>query len=396
MPQTTRSGGPRRPYRVRTLTRLLAAAVAGLIVLQAGPASAASPTPAPKTTPSAPSTSKPYSPNPGATTNPNDPTQQSQSPGSWWVQPAPKAKDPNYRQYFILEGKPGDTLTDALTISNYTDHSITFDVYGTDGYNTPKDGAFALRDFGFPMAGVGQWIKPAFGSVTIPARTATAVPVTITIPANATPGDHIGGVAGMDTAVEAVQTQGNVRIGIKRVVAARLYLHVDGAAVGGLTVNKLSASAPSPFPAYLSQADGTINATVTNTGDLLQTPTAHITVNGIFGTLLDKTVQMQPIIPGQTVSLSQVWSHVPPFEIASVKVTVTDNTASPPVTASASTSFVAIPWYSLLILLLIIATLTAGRWYLRRRARASGRLRGGRKRSGSMRTRTSVPSKSGS
>ena len=336
---------------LRTVTALLAA------VLLSGPATAfAAPTPSP-------------APPPTPKTAPADPTKDPHNPGSWWVQPAPKTGDANQRQYFILEGKPGQTLQDGLAISNYTDHAITYDVYGADGYNTPVDGQFALREVTFPMTGVGIWIRPLYPSVTVPARTATVIPVAITIPANATPGDHVGGVSGLDTAVESVKQQGNIQVGIKRVVAARLYLHVDGTAVGGLTVTGLHASLPSPFPAYLSDADGSVHATVTNSGNLLQTPKAHVTAKGLFGTMLDKTVQLPQILPGQSIDFSAAWAHVPPFEIGSVKLEVTDDTVQPAVTSSASVSVTVISWYSLLIVALLLGGAIAGLVFRRRRNR---------------------------
>jgi hypothetical protein len=195
--------------------------------------------------------------------------------------------------------------------------------------------------------------------------------VTIAIPADATPGDHVGGVSGLDTAIEAVQTQGDVRLGIKRVVGARVYLHVDGAAVGGLSVSNLRAGTPSPFPAYLADADGAVSATVTNSGNLLQTPKVHFTAKGLFGTLLDHTVQLPQILPGQSVDVGVPWAKVPPFDIGTLRVDVTDDSASPPVTSSATASLTLIPWYSLLALAVIIGGGIAGLRYLRRRRRAA-------------------------
>ena len=109
------------------LKKLFAAAAVGLLALQAGTASAAAPSPTPKPSTTKLSTSKSLAPSPGPS-SPNDPTQTAHDNGSWWVQPAPKPKDPNTRNYFILEGKPGDTLQDGLAISNFTDHAITYDV----------------------------------------------------------------------------------------------------------------------------------------------------------------------------------------------------------------------------------------------------------------------------
>jgi hypothetical protein len=359
------------------LTGVLCAAILSIAPVAAA---AAAPAPSPRPSPS---------PSPSAPKSGGDPTKDPHSPGSWWVQPAPKQGDSNQRQYFILEGKPGQTLQDGLAVSNYTDHAIAYRVYGADGYNTPHDGQFALRDAAFPMTGVGTWIKPAFADITVPARTATVIPITVTIPVDATPGDHVGGVSGLDTAVEAVQQQGNVRVGIKRVVAARLYLHVDGPAVGGLTVSGLRVSAPSPFPAYLSDADGAIQATVTNSGNLVQTPKAHVIGKGLFGTLIDRTVQMPQILPGQSVDFSTVWAKVPPFDVGSVKLEVTDDSADPAVTSSASVSLTLIPWYSVLILALGLGGAVAGLvlWRRKKHPRPLRRTRRSTRRPGRPKTR---------
>jgi hypothetical protein len=290
--------------------------------------------------------------------------------GSWWVQPAPKpGAAADARQYFILEGRPGTTLQDGLAVSNYTDHPITYYVYGADGYNTPRDGQFALRDHGYAMTGVGSWVHTAFPTITVPARTSTVVPISIAIPADASPGDHVGGVSGMDTAVESVQQQGNVRVGIKRVVAARLYVHVDGAAVGGLTVTDLKVAGSSSFPAYVSDSDGTVTARVTNSGNLLESPKAHLHATGIFGTLIDRTVQLPQILPGQSIDFSQAWKNMPPFEIGTLHLDVTDGSASPPVTSTAALTLTLIPWLSLLVLAAVVLALLVMLVFWRRRSR---------------------------
>jgi hypothetical protein len=90
----------------------------------------------------------------------------------------------------------------------------------------------------------------------------------------------------------------------------------------------------------------------------------------LFGTLIDRTVQLPQILPGQSVDFSQAWNDVPPFELGTLRLDVTDGTAAPPVTSAASVSVTMIPWYSLLVLLLLIAALTAGIRYRRRRTRS--------------------------
>ena len=345
----------RRKVRTRAAAVLLAGAVlvGASVGFSSGNArAAATPSPAPP------------SPKPSAPGSSNDAHQN----GSWWVQPAPTpGSTAAVRQYFILEGRPGTTLQDGLAVSNYTDHPITYYVYGADGYNTPRDGQFALRDHGYTMTGVGSWVRTAFPTITVPARTSTVVPISIAIPANASPGDHVGGVSGMDTAVESVQQQGNVQVGIKRVVAARLYVHVDGPAVGGLTVTQLKVTGSASFPAYVSDSDGTVTATVTNSGNLLESPKAHLRATGIFGTLIDRTVQLPQILPGQSIDFSQAWKNMPPFEIGTLHLDVTDDTASPPVTSTEALSLTLIPWLTLLVAALVVLALLVGLLFWRRR-----------------------------
>ena len=171
----------------------------------------------------------------------------------------------------------------------------------------------------------------------------------------------------MDTAVEAVQQQGNVRVGLKRVVAARLYVHVDGPAVGGLTVTDLKVTGSAPFPAYVSDSDGTVTASITNSGNLLESPKAHLDATGIFGTLIDRTVQLPEILPGQSIDFSLRWKNMPPFEIGTLHLDVTDGSASPPVTSTAALSLTLIPWLTLLVVALPVLALLAGFLVWRRR-----------------------------
>lgn len=289
--------------------------------------------------------------------------------GGWWVQPAATPGAADQRQYFVLEGRPGSTLQDGLAITNATDKDLTFDVFGADAYNTPKDGQFALRGYGTAMTGVGSWVRPGFPDVSVPAHTATVVPVTIAIPADATPGDHIGGISARDTRPEGTRQQGDVVVDIMKVVSARLYLHVDGAAVGGLTVTGLRVSAPSPFPAYLGNSSGTIQATITNTGNLLQTPKVRLHATGIFGTLIDRTVPLPQILPGQSYTFTQRWPDVPPLEVGTLHLDLSDDTAAPPVTTSASVSLTMIPWSTLLPLALLATAVVLGARSWRRRRR---------------------------
>lgn len=74
--------------------------------------------------------------------SPTSPVAHAADNGTWSVYPTPsKATDPASRTYFTLTSPPGATLKDHVTISNQSDHPITFKVYGADAYNTPATAA---------------------------------------------------------------------------------------------------------------------------------------------------------------------------------------------------------------------------------------------------------------
>jgi disulfide bond formation protein DsbB len=100
---------------------------------------------------------------------------------------------------------------------------------------------------------------------------------------------------------------------------------------------------------------------------LLESPKAHLHATGIFGTLIDRTVQLPEILPGQSIDFSQVWKNMPPFEIGTLHLDVTDGSASPPVSSTAALSLTLIPWLTLLVVALAVLALLVGLVFWRRR-----------------------------
>ena len=94
-------------------------------------------------------------------------------------------------------------------------------------------------------------------------------------------------------------------------------------------------------------------------------------------------MQLPQILPGQSVDFAQEWKHLPPFEIGTLHLDVTDDSVAPAVTSTASTSLTLIPWLSVLFLVLAgIAAIAAYVFWRRRRnpppVRRPRRVRPGR------------------
>ena len=285
--------------------------------------------------------------------------------GAWSVTPTPgSAASATPRSYFVLEGAPGATLTDKVRIRNYTNRPLTFSLYGADGYNTEQGGFFALRTLERPQIDVGAWIKMPVQQVKVARRTQVDVPITVQIPPNATPGDHVGGIVALNGAVEGTTESGGIDVGIKRAVAARVYLRVSGPTTPALEVRGVTLDHDRGFFPWTGTGKGTVSYTVKNTGNLRLSPESVIALSGFGGRELDtvETAAVVDLLPGQIAKLRADVSGITYADRVSVDVTL----ATPEGVRDVGSQTVwIVPWPLMLIALLLLAG--AAWWWWRRR-----------------------------
>jgi hypothetical protein len=291
--------------------------------------------------------------------------------GAWSVAPKPPSENATApRSYFVLEGDPGTRIKDEVRIQNWTDEPITFNLYGADGYNTAQDGFFALRDQGADMVGVGAWIKPLVSQVTVYGNTQVDVPVAIRIPANATPGDHVGGVVAMNTAVEkSGEGSESFDVGVQRAVGARVYLRVSGPVTPAVEVTDVELTHDRGFLPWSGKGQGTVTWTLENTGNVRLSPAALVRLSGLTGEVwASDERELSEVLPGQQVALSESIADVPAFG----RVTATVEITAPDVEARGAATVWLVPWPGVLLVLLVLAGLTW--WWRRRRGVLARRL----------------------
>lgn len=291
--------------------------------------------------------------------------------GRWSVFPAPAAgkkdKSPTAqeRSFFTLEGAPGTVLKDKVSVSNLSAGPMTFTLYGADAYNTPRDGGFAVRGTDEKMTGLGAWVTLARSTIRIPARTRADIPFTITIPQGATPGDHPGAIVALDTQVD--KAKGDVAVGVRRAVGARVYLKVSGPTLPSLSVEHIAVSHGQPLIPGTGDSTATIRYTLVNRGNVTLTPRVAFTAKGLFGrTLLDRAARTLPLelLPGQSVELTEKWTGAPQLDRVTFRVHATSPRGN--LSESGSATFVAVAWLPLGVVLLLLAGLG---WWLTRRTR---------------------------
>src|SRR5262249_4671878 len=229
---------PGPPRRAALAATWLLAVPAVALALASGPAPSAAAAPV-----SAPGAASPLGAS-RATLPLGAPRAAAPGPQRFGVQPAGPAK-PDARSRFTYSVTPGATLVDHLAVRNYSAGPLRLKVYASDAFNTP-DGGFDLLTAGKRSTGVGAWVVSDVAQVVVPSKGTAIVPFQLSVPANATPGDHIGGIV---AALRTIRNAGNgKKVTIEDRVGARIYLRVAGALHGALRVEDLRAG-----------YDGTVN-----------------------------------------------------------------------------------------------------------------------------------------
>jgi hypothetical protein len=297
---------------------------------------------------------------------------------SWALTPA--GTDPNQpgnRPAFSYDLAPGGTQDDALTVWNYGDDQMTFRVYATDAYNTSVGGFDLLTDKQKPKD-VGSWITIQQNNLTLPPHSKATLNLEVSVPANATPGDHTAGIVAAST-TPGINAEGK-HIILDRRVGSRVYLRVAGPTNPALSVENLS----SDYHPSVNPLAGSLDVTYTlrNAGNVRLGAHQKITVKDIFGTVTTRTVKDLPeLLPGNEVTITQHFDDIAatvrvgadvdarPFIPKSSGVAVDGKLA----TASSSTKTWAIPWLLVVLVLVLVAVIV----YMRRRRAASAGGPGG-------------------
>jgi hypothetical protein len=312
---------------------------------------------------------------------------------TWSVQPSTPA-GPDGRTELTYQVAPGTTVTDWVAVSNYSSAPATFRVYAADATTDYETGAFTLVGADQASTDLGAWtavdsapsVCPATEDaaataacvaglgveVTVGAGERVDLPVAITVPHDATPGDHAAGVVASYTSTGTDATGSAVQLAQR--VGTRLHLRVEGPLTSALTVSGTVAGyagATWPF------GDGTARVAfdLTNTGNTLAAAEPAVRLTGPFGVDLG-TVALDPVtdlVPGGTAHVVAELPDVPPALLLLGEITVTPVAPEDPATpaAGAVTASVrawAVPWVVLGLVVLVAGGATAT-VLLRRRSR---------------------------
>ncbi len=246
---------------------------------------------------------------------------------------------------------PGGRLDDGLVVVNNGTTSLDLAVYAADAFTTDT-GKLDLRTKNVQPTGVGAWVHPGQDHLTVQPGQSLEVPFTVSVPDNAAPGDHLGGIV---TAL--------TRDNVERRVGLRIQLRVGGDLKPGLSVENLDTRYSGTL---LGTGDATVIYAIHNTGNAILAARQTVSIAGPFGIWRvpsGRVADSPPLLPGETWQVSVPVRGVTPAVVLTATVTLTPlltdaaGSTAPLPAADTTAHFWAIPWVVLLALVLLCGLL---------------------------------------
>jgi len=286
------------------------------------------------------------------------------------------------RSSFSYAVNPGGKVDDTMVVANRGKAPVDLAVYAADGFTT-RTGQLDLLTKDKASKAVGVWLRAADERVTVQPGKTVEVPFTVAVPANATPGDYVGGV--VTSLTQPDQEQG---INVERRLGIRVKLRVGGELTPRLTIENLHvayAGAGNPF----AKGDATVTYTVRNSGNATESAQQDVSLSGPFGWFRTKASAISPapeLLPGESWTVSvPVHGVAPALRLAGTATLtplLTDASGSTtPLDAIRSTGHGwAVPWVLLLLVVVLAAAVVAfvilsRRGRRRRKTREDARVR---------------------
>jgi hypothetical protein len=284
---------------------------------------------------------------------------------SWALTPSGETPgQPSTRPNLSYELAPGAVVKDSVTLLNYSNVQLTFRIYPTDAFNN-VDGQFDLLPGEKEPVDAGSWVTLPQANITVPALASATLPITVSVPPDATPGDHAGAILAASSA-EGSGPDGKT-ITLDRRTGSRLYVRVAGPVSPALDIEQIQGT----YHATLNPLRGTLDLAyiVRNTGNVRLAARQRLVVRTPFGLKVGRTtpVDVPELLPGNSVTLTATLEGVPAGALLGTSITLTPLGAGDAGAADLTRSgrTFAVPWSVLALLLVAFLLQRATRAYRR-------------------------------
>lgn len=289
----------------------------------------------------------------------------------WSVTPS-DANGPDGRRSIEIEVDPGETVDDHIAVRNLSDSEVVFSLTAADGFYT-RSGRFDILAGDAESVDAGSWISIP-ETVTVAPDATAVIPVTITVPDRAEPGDHAAGITASVLSVQRADDGTNV--GVDSRVGIRVSARVTGEITPAASIPAVAGDYRMTWsPVHPGSASVTFD--LRNDGNTRLRATGTVAIGGQVIPFPAAGENPQELLPGDTRTLTvqaeDVW---PLFAVgatvtfAPTVLTIGDAAAPTMDPVTAETVVWAIPGPQLLCLAgvaLVVGAILWGRTRSRRR-----------------------------
>lgn len=277
------------------------------------------------------------------------------------------------RSYFDWSATPGAHLSDHVAIVNFGVRPVTLRIFVTNAVST-RHGGTGFLPAGKARGGPTAWVSIQFPGhsavLRLAPRSRVILPITVVIPRNAPPGDHVGAVVA--AYYSQIVSNHHARLHFVQQVADRIITRISGKLRPALSILNLRVSHSDPVSPFSTGA-ATLSFTVKNTGNELLGGKVTASVQGLFGSGRTRpdAVTVPVLLPGGSYRARVPVNGIYPEFLMTATVTVAPTVVTGQFDQglklySAQVSYWSVPWV-LLILLILLVLLGVGIWLRRRR-----------------------------
>jgi hypothetical protein len=198
--------------------------------------------------------------------------------------------------YFSVEAEPGQTIKLSVRLGNIGDIGAAFRTYAAD-VHTMDNGGFEVLDSTAPVTDPTTWIDYPTDEIAFEPGQGQERTFTVTVPDDASPGQHIAGLA-METvdAVPFAEAGQGFQFDLVLRSALAVLITVPGPIEAAMELGEIT---------MLQDTSFTLSIGLENSGNVLLKPAGVIRIVDAGGTLVvDSPVQMGTIYAGHSTVLS--------------------------------------------------------------------------------------------
>ncbi len=232
------------------------------------------------------------------------------------------------QSWFVYTKNPGDTISDIASIKNFGDEEATVDIYPVDAITT-SSGSFILKFDHEDQTGIGDWSSVEKKQIKIKPDERLDIPFTITLPADLTPGQYVGGIvieygtAQSESEVGQCQSENGCEssfVTVKTRIGARIYITIPGS-----VEEKIEMTDFQFFTTLTGQPK--FRFRIENKGNVVYQPIAKIEIRDADGNLYDSfSKSLGTIMSDSTTEPTISWDkEIPLFAKFSATASVTFN-----------------------------------------------------------------------